>query len=104
MQLTINKTQLLEKMFLAALKTKLSQLVRKYDYDLVFKLWRHLVRTDGVKTYFCKWRWKPDMTIREALECLDDYFTSLDGLLQKFEERKSQRDAGFDPSSVSPSI
>jgi hypothetical protein len=103
MQLNIDKTQLLEKMFQAALKTKLSQLARKYDYDLVFQPWRQLVKTDGVKTYFCKWRWNPGMTLREALECLDDYFTGLDGLLQKLEERKSQRDARFDPSSASPS-
>jgi hypothetical protein len=39
------------------------------------------------------------MNLREALECLDDYFTGLDGLLQKLEERKSQRDPRFDPSS-----
>ena len=100
MQPNIEKNQLLEKMFLAGLKMKLSQLARKYDYDLVFKLWRQLVRTDGVKTYFCKWRWNPDITLREALECLDDYFTGVDGLLQRLQERKSQKDARFDPWSL----
>ncbi len=38
------------------------------------------------------------MTSGEALECPDDYFTGLDGLLQKLEERKSQKHTRFDPS------
>ncbi len=48
MQTNIGKPQLLEKMFLAASKAKLSQLTRRHNYGL-FQLWRQFVRQMGLR-------------------------------------------------------
>jgi hypothetical protein len=32
--------------------------------------------------FFCKWRWKPDMTMMEGMDCLDDSFLGVEALLQ----------------------
>ncbi|MGA2959404.1 MAG: hypothetical protein ABSF48_27260 [Thermodesulfobacteriota bacterium] len=83
MEFTPERGRLVQKMFDAALKEKMNQLARKYDYGFVFELWTRMAKTACVKPYFCKWRWKPNMTITEAIDCLDDYFTGLETLLQK---------------------
>jgi len=83
MEFTPERDRLVEKIFDAALKEKMNQLARKYDHALVFELWTRMAKTGCIKPYFCKWRWKPNMTITEAIDCLDDYFTGLEALLQK---------------------
>jgi len=80
--LTPERDRLVKKMFDTALKEKMNQLARKYDYGLIFELWTRLAKTGCVKSYFCK-RWNPNMTIMEGMDCLDDYFTGLEALLQK---------------------
>ena len=69
-------------MFDAALKEKLNLLARRYDYALVFELWTQIMKIGAVQKYFCNWRWTPNMTIAEALDCLDDYFNGVENLLQ----------------------
>ncbi len=86
MDFTPERGRLVEKMFDAALKEKMNQLTRKYDHDLVFKLWTRMAKTGCIKPYFCKWRWRPNLTITEAIDCLDDYFTGLEALLRKRQE------------------
>ncbi len=83
MEFNSKSTRLLEKMFDAALKEQINQLARKYDYGLVFELWARIAKTGCIKNYFKKARWKPTMTIIEALEYLDDYCAGLEALLQK---------------------
>jgi len=83
MEFTPERGRLVQKMFDAALKEKMNQLARKYDYGFVFELWTRMAKTACVKPYFCKWRWKPNMTITEAIDCLDDYCNGLENLLQK---------------------
>jgi len=83
MEFTPERDRLVEKMFDAALKEKMNQLKRKYDHELVFKLWTRMAKAGCIKPYFCKWRWKPSMTIGEAMGCLDDYFDGLEVLLEK---------------------
>ena len=83
MQFTPERDRLVEKMFDAALKEKMNQLARKYGHDLVFKLWTRIAKAGCIKPYFCKWRWKPDMTITEAIDCFDDYCNGLEAQLQK---------------------
>lgn len=73
----------IRKMFDAALKQKINQLVRKYDYTHIIELWTRFAREGCVKEYFCKWRWSYNMTIKEALDCLDDYFNGLEDILRK---------------------
>ena len=82
MELIHERDRLLEKMFDAALKEKINLLARIYDHDLVFGLWTQLVKIGALKIYFCKWRWKPNMTMSEAMDCLDDYCNGLEKLLQ----------------------
>ena len=83
MEFTPERGRLVQKMFDAALKEKMNQLARKYDPGLVFELWTRMAKTGCIKPYFCKWRWKPNMTITEAIDCLDDYCNGLENLLQK---------------------
>ncbi len=73
MEFTPERGRLLEKMFDAALKEKMNQLARKYGHGPVFELWTRMAKTGCIKSYFCKWRWKPNMTVTEAIDCLDDY-------------------------------
>jgi len=73
---------LIEKMYETALRMKLSHLAKKYDSNLVFELWTQLAKNDGVMAHFSNWRWKADMTITEALDCLDDFGLRLEALLR----------------------
>ena len=73
---------LIEKIYETAVKMKLSQLARTYDPNLVFELWTQLAKNDGVMAHFSNWRWKSDMTITEALDCLDDFGLRLEALLR----------------------
>ncbi len=100
MELTTERGRLVGKMFEAALKEKMNQLAQRYDYGLVLELWTRLEKVGCLKPYFCKWRWKADMTITEAMDCLDDYFAGLESLLQKRQkdgdvrQRKNRRTEG----------
>ena len=81
----LERDTVIKKMFDAALKEKINQLARKYDHTHVIELWTRLTKEGCVKAYFCKWRWNQSMTIKEALDCLDDYFTGLESLLRRHE-------------------
>ena len=81
--MTRERDRIIKKMFDAGLKEKLNHLARRYDYATVFELWTRLAKAGCVKAYFCNWRWNQNMTIAEALDCLDDYFIGLEDLLQK---------------------
>ena len=83
MEFTLERGRILEKMFDAALKEKMNQLAREYGHGLVFELWTRMAKTGCIKPYFCKWRWKPNMTITEAIDCLDDYCNGLEAQLQE---------------------
>jgi hypothetical protein len=85
MELNGKRDRIIKKMFDAALKEKMNQLARKYNHDLVFELWARIEKFSHLKTYFGKWRWKPGMTIMEAMECLDDYCVGLETQLQERE-------------------
>jgi hypothetical protein len=87
-ELTSPKSLIREKMIYVAFKENFSQLARKYDPNLVFELWAKTARNGGIKDYFSNWRWKSVMTIAVAIAHLNDYFTALEGLLQKTQARK----------------
>jgi hypothetical protein len=75
-------------MFDAALKEKNSQLARKYGHNLVFEFWAKVAKSGGVKIYFSKWQWKPEMTIGQALDCLDDYYESIEEMIRDRQEER----------------
>ena len=89
MEFKPGRNGLVDKMFDAALKEKMNQLARKYDLELVLELWRRMVKNEGLKPYFCKWRWNPNMTISEAIDCLEDYCIGLEAQLR--ERQANQR-------------
>lgn len=74
---------MVEKLFDHALKTRISQMARKHDPDLVLRLWAQVARIGEAKSFFCKWRWRPEMTIQEALDGLDETCTGLETLLRE---------------------
>ena len=63
MEFTPERDRLVKKMFDAALKEKMNQLARKYDPGLVFELWTRMAQTGCIEPYFCKGKWKPNMTL-----------------------------------------
>jgi len=79
----LTRKDLLDKMFDAAVKEKFSQLTREYDSRLVLEVWTQIVKGGGVKKYFRKGEWKPEMTIEQALSLLDEYCSSIESLIQK---------------------
>jgi hypothetical protein len=91
MNLYDQRHRFLERMFDTALKDLMNTMARKYDYDLVFKLWTEILTTDVVKTQFSKDKWQSDMTISEAMDCLDDYYAELEALLKKRQAQKESK-------------
>ena len=90
----LQKDKLIEKMFDAALKEKFSQLGRKYKWELVLKVWAEIARCQGSKPYFNKGGWKPEMTIMEALDCLDRYCDSIEAMIQEGMEKEKEKKEG----------
>ena len=90
----LQKDKLIEKMFDAALKEKFSQLGRKYKWELVLKVWAKIARCQGSKPYFKKGVWKPEMTIMEALDCLDRYCDSIEAMIQEGMKKEKEKKEG----------
>ena len=86
-----DRERMIGKMFDAALKEKTSQMARKYDYNLVFEFWTHLVKSGGLKIYFGKWEWRPEMTIGQALDCLDVYSDSIEDMIRDLQKERCKR-------------
>jgi hypothetical protein len=79
----LTRKDLLDKMFDAGIKEKFSQLAREYNCELVLEVWTQIIKGGGVKKYFRKGEWKPEMTIEQALSLLDEYYSSIESLIQK---------------------
>ena len=76
------KNRIIEKMFAAAIKEKLGQLVWKYGQKSVVEVWAEMVRNQELEINLSKWRWSLEMTINDALERLDGYCNSLETKIQ----------------------
>jgi hypothetical protein len=70
--------RIIEKMVEAAMKEKFRQLAQKYNQKFVFDIWVEMAKKGGSKPYASKLTWKPELTIAQALDCLDNYCTSLE--------------------------
>ena len=79
----LSRKDLLDKMFEAGIKEKFSQLAREYNCELVLEVWAQIVKCGGVKMYFGKGEWEPQMTIEQALALLNDYCNSIESLIQE---------------------
>ncbi len=77
------RKKIIDRMFEAALKEKFSELARKYDPGLLFEIWTQLLKGGGVQGRFPEKEWDQKMTIEQALDCLDDYCTSIESLIRK---------------------
>jgi len=77
------RKKLMDKMFDAALKEKLSQLARKYDRELILEIWTEMVKEGGMKNFFGKGEWETSMSLEQALECVDQFGDFIESLIQK---------------------
>ena len=88
------RRRLIERMFDAALKEKFAQLARKYDSQVVFKVWAEteVARCNRVEPCSGNCGWNPEMTIMGALDCLDRYCESIEAMVhERQEEQKKQK-------------
>ncbi len=81
---------LIKNLFDHALKIEISKLARKYDPDLVFKLWVQMTKINKKNARIDKWRWKPDMTLMEAIDRLDDCCSALETLIQRRQAKNTK--------------
>ncbi len=84
------KDRLIERVFNVALKETFSQFYRKFDQQIVFEVWAEIMTKRGFDDYFNKWRWKPQMTIMEAVDSLDWYRDSIEVMIQQRQEEKKK--------------
>ena len=71
-----------------AMEQKLCQLARKYSIGLVSKVYEEMKRVDGDRDFNSGSGLKSEMTLMEALECLDDYCDFLEAMIRKWQERE----------------
>jgi len=67
----------------AALAQKLSKLGKKYSPELVIEIWREMRTGGGNEAYLSVCEWNAEMTLREALWCLDDYCGFIEAKIRK---------------------
>ena len=79
------------KVFEGILEHNISQLIRKYGRELVFKTWEETKIAGGDRAYFSFCGWKPEMTLMEALECLEDYCDFVEAMIQKNQEKEKEK-------------
>ncbi len=84
------RIDLIKNLFDHALKIKISKLARKYDPDLVLKFWAQMAKINKKKPRIDRWRWNPDMTLTEAMDRLDDYYSALETLIQKRQAKSTK--------------
>ena len=77
--------------FEARVERKISQLARKYSGELVFKIWEEMKTAGEDRIYFSLCGWKPEMTLMEALECLDDYCDFIDAMIRKYQQKGNEK-------------
>ena len=70
------------------MKVKFDQLARKYNRDLVFEVWVHVVTGQIMRNYFHRWGWDSQMTIAQGLDHLDDFINSIEYLIQEYQSVK----------------
>lgn len=92
-----SRKKLIDKMFDAALKEKFFQLTKKYDPDLVFEIWAQVAKCRGPKISFIKW--EPNMTLRQALDSLEDRFNSIEASIRKLQEEGEGKNKKSDRSN-----
>ena len=86
----LEKERLIEKIFIAALKELFSQFYRKYDQESVFAVWAEIMTSRGFNDYLNKWRWEPRITIAEALDSLEGYCHSIEGMIRQHQEERQK--------------
>ncbi len=90
MRADAERIALIKNLFDHALKMEISKLAGKYAPDLVFKLWVQMTKINKKKARIDKWRWKPDMTLMEAMDRFDDCCSALETLIQKRQAKNTR--------------
>ncbi len=85
--------------FNEVLDQRISQLARKYTDELVLKIWEEMEIGGEDQAYLSVCGWKSDMTLMEALECLDDYCDFIESKIRKHQEKgKEKRGSNYIPA------
>ena len=77
--------------FEAVTKHKISQLARKYGDKLVVKVWKEIKTAGGDEAFFSVCGWKSEMTLMEALECLEAYCDFIEAMIRKNHEKGEEK-------------
>ncbi len=72
------------KLLEAAIQHHFSQLAEKYGVELVIEIWYEIRKSERDVAFFEVCGWKPEMTVTEALRCLQDYVDFVESVLLKF--------------------
>lgn len=75
-------------MFEVAMGSKLSQLAKKYSKNLIAKIWDDIKTAGGDEAFLGVCGWKSEMTLAEALGCLDDYCDFIEAMIRKHLEKE----------------
>jgi hypothetical protein len=89
-----SRKKIIDKMFEAALKEKFTHLASKYDPRLVFEIWTQIVRGGGIQGHFPKKEWNRNMTIEQALDCLDEYCKMIESFILKHQGPRKKEEEG----------
>jgi ribosome-associated translation inhibitor RaiA len=85
--------------FNEVLDQRISQLARKYTDELVLKIWEEIEIGGEDQAYLSVCGWKSEMTLMEALECLDDYCDFIESKIRKHQEKgKEKRGSNYIPA------
>ena len=66
----------------AAVKEMFSQLAKKYDPEVVFKIWAQVGHREGSRICFGNWLWEQKITMEKVMDHLNDYFCWIESLIQ----------------------
>jgi len=87
----LEKDRLIEKMFSLALKEVFSRFYRRYDKNTVSEVWAEIMINPGLNGFFNKWRWTPQMKIKEAVDSLQCCCDSIEVMIQQKEKKERKR-------------
>ena len=82
----------------AVMADKLSQFAAKYSDEVVIKAWEEIRKANGEEAYIRFCEWKTEMTLMEALGCLDEYCEFVEAMIRKHLQKEGR------VSSLAPAV
>jgi len=82
------KNRLVEKMFEALLKQRISQCLKKYGQQSVTNYWGERVNGGGIKAFLSEREWNAQTKLIDALDYLDDYCDLVESMIRATKKGK----------------